>query len=110
MQSPSPKSCSSSSEDLQRNPVPPLIMKNKIAPQSEDSQSMLSISSQSPSPSALTKEGRFICLISHPSRMPEDSGMATDDGTGTSDSGVGDMHQHTPSYNALKRKLDHLSK
>ena len=39
--------------------------------------------------------------------------MATDDytstGTGTSDSGVGDMHHHAPSYNALRRKLDHLA-
>lgn len=96
--SPSPRLSSLSSEDSQ-NPIT----------QSEDSQSMPSVSY---STSISTKEHRFVYY--RPCRIPEDSGMATDDypcstGTGTSDSGVGDMHHHTPSYNALRRKLDHLA-
>ena len=105
--SPSPRSSSSSSDDSQ-NPIP---SKTKLfVPQSEDSQSMPSVSYSS---SILTKEHRFVYCRPQ-CRTPEDSGIATDDypystGTGTSDSGVGDMHHHTPSYNALKRELDHLA-
>jgi hypothetical protein len=88
-------------------------VKTKLTPQSEVSQSMLSVSCQSSSPSTSTKERRFVYHTSHPCRMPDDSEMATEDypstGTGTSDSGVGDIHHYTPSYNALRRKLDHLS-
>ena len=104
-QSPSPHSSTSSPGDSQ-NPSP----SKKSAQRSEVSQSILPVSCQPSPPSTSTKERKFVYCL--PYGIPETSTMVTEDyysgGTGTGDSGVGDIHHHTPSYDALRRKLDHL--
>ena len=107
--SPSPRSSSSSSssEGLQH---PRAVLCKNISPESEVSNSMLQASCQQSSPSIQTKECRYIYC--DPWGLPKKSKMVTEDyctsGTGTGDSGVGDVHHHTLSYKALQRKLDHL--